>query len=245
MERKMEIESQIVMGPDGTVLAATGGALVNPGGVRLQDWGEVSRDLREAGQALVRELHSSGRSVAAATVPMSPGRGAVQLLAIEALLIRREPTDMRALFNSVLAVMRQQAAAIDVSLHIIVDDSVPPVLSLDPEKVAWAVTSLVGSALRYVRSGSRRIPGGTINVEASYDPAAFALAIEVQDDGPGIAPERLNALFRRDAAQTERTSLGLMLVHDIIVAHGGRVDVRSNTDAFGHGTALRLTVPAR
>jgi len=89
------------------------------------------------------------------------------------------------------------------------------------------------------------MPGGTINVEANYDPAASEITIEVQDDGPGIAPERLNDLFRRDAVQSQRTSLGLMLVHDIIVAHGGRVDVRSNTDAFGHGTTVRLTFPAR
>src|SRR5712692_3605244 len=133
MERKMEIESQIVMGSDGTGLATMGGDLVNPGAVRLQDCGEVSRELREAGQALVKALHSSGQSVIAATVSMSSSRSAVQLLAIEALPIRREATDMRALFSSMMAVMRQQTTPIDVSLRLTVDHNVPPVLSLDSE----------------------------------------------------------------------------------------------------------------
>jgi signal transduction histidine kinase len=235
---------QIVVGPDGTVLGTVGHTPVRAGDV-IQDADPVDRALREAGGALVRELRASGRSIAAAAVGTDSAGSAIQLLAIEALPVRRAPTDTRGLFDGVSAVMRQQAAAIDVSLGVSLDDSVPPVLSLDAEKLAWAVTSLVGNALRYVRSGSRRMPGGTISVAATYDAAALELTVQVQDDGPGIPPERLRTLFRRDVAPSQRVSLGLMLLHDIVVAHGGRVEVRSSTDPFGHGTTLRLTVPAR
>jgi signal transduction histidine kinase len=37
----------------------------------------------------------------------------------------------------------------------------------------------------------------------------------------------------------------LLLIRDILIAHGGTVDLHSNTDPVGHGTAIRLTFPTR
>jgi signal transduction histidine kinase len=37
--------------------------------------------------------------------------------------------------------------------------------------------------------------------------------------------------------------LGLSLVKDIVVAHGGTVTVESNTDHETHGTTVRVTLP--
>ena len=36
---------------------------------------------------------------------------------------------------------------------------------------------------------------------------------------------------------------GLMLVSDVVAAHGGSVEIHSRTDAVHHGTAVRLTFP--
>jgi len=51
----------------------------------------------------------------------------------------------------------------DVSLRIEAA-GLPPRISVDPAKIAWAVTALVGSALRYVRRGSFTMPGGHVGV---------------------------------------------------------------------------------
>ena len=40
---------------------------------------------------------------------------------------------------------------------------------LDGDKVAWAVASLVGTALRHVRRGTQLMPGGSIDVNVRYD----------------------------------------------------------------------------
>jgi signal transduction histidine kinase len=39
------------------------------------------------------------------------------------------------------------------------------------------------------------------------------------------------------------SGLGLLLVHDIVVAHGGTVEVRSPVEPSGNGTAIRVTIP--
>ena len=77
--------------------------------------------------------------------------------------------------------MSFQAKAIDITLDVVVADNVPPVVHLDSEKVAWTVTTLVGNALRYVQSRSRRLPGGTISVRTTYDQASSEMTIEVKE----------------------------------------------------------------
>jgi signal transduction histidine kinase len=239
----MENHSQIVIGPDGTVLAASGDlpGLVD---VRLENCDGLSREIREAGKALLHQLRGSGNRVVSQTVALDGSGRSLQLVAIEALAIRRTATDVRELLTSKLAVISFQAGAVDVTLSVEAAADVPPVVHLDSEKVAWAVTTLVGNALRYVRSGSRRTPGGTIGVRGSYDRATSEVTIEVQDDGPGIPADTVTRLFRRDGLNVRGAGLALVLISEIVAAHGGRVDVRSSTDPIGHGTTIRLIFPA-
>jgi signal transduction histidine kinase len=240
----MELDS-IVIGSDGTVLAATGQLAPGLVDVRLEDCLGLSREIREAGTALLHQLRRSGNRVAIQTVALDGGSRTVQLVAIEALVIRRRATDVRELLASKLAVVSSQAAAADVTLSVVVADDVPAVVHLDSEKIAWAVTTLVGNALRYVRLGSRRMPGGTINVRVGVDSTISQVMIEVQDDGPGIPADTITRLFRRDGLDVRGAGLALLLMSDICAAHGGSVDVRSNTDVSEHGTTVRLAFAAR
>jgi signal transduction histidine kinase len=140
-------------------------------------------------------------------------------------------------------VISSQAAAADVTLRVVVADDVPGVVHVDSEKLAWAVTTLVGNALRYVRSGSRRMPGGRITVRALFDPTSSQVTIEVQDDGPGIPADTVTRLFRRDGLNVRGAGLALLLMSDICVAHGGTIGVRSSIETVEHGTTVRLTFP--
>ena len=78
----MEGDTQIVLGPDGTVLAATG--QVPPGlvNVRLEDCQDLSREVREAGKALLQQLRRSGDRVAFQAVALDGERRIVHLVAI-------------------------------------------------------------------------------------------------------------------------------------------------------------------
>jgi signal transduction histidine kinase len=235
--------AQIVIGPDGRVLGASGdlpGKLVD---AHLEDCVQLPRRVRDAGKALFQTLAQAPGRVATEDVALDDGGSLVQLLAIEACAVRRRATDLRALLASKLTVISSQALAAHVTLRIAIAADVPSLVRVDAEKVGWAVTTLVGNALRYVTSASRQKPGGAIDVRASFDPAT-GVTIEVQDDGPGIPAESVARLFKRDGLNVLGSGLALQVMSDLLAGHGGRVDVRSRTDAGAHGTTVRLTLPA-
>jgi signal transduction histidine kinase len=156
--------------------------------------------------------------------------------ALESIPLRRQPVDVGVLLELTTEVMQRQAAAMGVSLAIRIADDVPDVVHLDRDKVAWAITSLVGAALRHVR------PGGSIAVDVGYDVAGARLSIAVEDDGPGIPAERLEKLLAREPWHPG-SALALLLVEDIAVAHGGTVGVESATGPH-HFTRVQFTIPA-
>jgi signal transduction histidine kinase len=186
--------------------------------------------------------HAQGAQVLArdGTV-LAPGDD-THVTVVDAVPIRRVPTDLRKLLTSVLAPMAVQARAADVTLDVSVDERVPPFVRIDEVKVAWSVSALVGNALRYVRHGSQSMPGGWIAVRVTFQAIRPSVLIEVQDDGPGIPPEKLPALFERGPG-LERAALGLLIVRDFVIAHAGHLDVRSSSDAAAPGTIVRITLP--
>jgi signal transduction histidine kinase len=78
-----------------------------------------------------------------------------------------------------------------------------------------------------------------VRIAAHYDRPA--IAIEITDDGPGL-PEKVRAeLFRPFAGSTRRggTGLGLAIARDLMVAHGGDIELVATGEA---GTTFRLTL---
>jgi signal transduction histidine kinase len=158
----------------------------------------------------------------------------------DAIPLHRTPTDLRELLKGTLEVLRAQALGRDVSLTIEAPPDLP-LVHVDAEKIAWAVATLVGNALRYVRHGSLRRPGGTIVVRITVETDAVIIAVD--DDGPGIRADKVPNLFRRGAGVTHGTGLALMLIKDVLVAHGGSVAVKSDTDPASSGTTIALRLP--
>lgn len=75
------------------------------------------------------------------------------------------------------------------------------------------------------------------------------VAIDITDQGPGIAPEDLGAVFdkfyrtkRRDRT-VPGTGLGLAICKGIVDAHGGSIEALS--DGMGRGTTIRIRLPIR
>jgi signal transduction histidine kinase len=80
----------------------------------------------------------------------------------------------------------------------------------------------------------------SIAVRATLDSNATEVSIEVQDDGPGISPDTVARLFKRDGLNVQGAGLALLLMSDICAAHGGSVDVRSRTAGPDRGTTVRM-----
>src|SRR5215472_18876753 len=108
--------------------------------------------------------------------------------------------------------MLPQAKALDVTLRVALDRNSPQTVFADRRKIAWAITALIGNALRYVRHGTGRMPGGSISVTAAPGPETGNAALEIQDDGPGIPPETVRATDSE--VDDPRTGLALALVRD-------------------------------
>jgi len=90
-------------------------------------------------------------------------------------------------------------------------------------------------------------PGGHINVTASLDVDATHVAINVRDDGVGIAAKDIEDIFQL-FRQTHRSSarslggmgLGLTLARRLAELHGGTLTARS--DGLGRGSEFTLTL---
>jgi signal transduction histidine kinase len=155
--------------------------------------------------------------------------------------LRVVETRLAALIEAAVAPLRAQAEARDVAVVVELDEALPDSIAIDPEKIAWAIATLVGNALRHVRTGTRRMPGGSVNVTAVV--ANDRIDIAVEDDGDGIAPEMLPKLFERPAGKTHAPGFGLMLVKDVAEAHGGSFRITSCQSGDAQGTSAVISLP--
>lgn len=101
-----------------------------------------------------------------------------------------------------------------------------------------AIENLIGNAVRY---------GTRAEVEAALTPRGFRIAVE--DDGPGIPPERreeaIRPFVRLDAARNQDrgqgAGLGLAIAADIARAHGG--ELRLTEGARLGGLRAEIVIP--
>jgi signal transduction histidine kinase len=108
----------------------------------------------------------------------------------------------------------------------------------DEVQLGRVLGNLLDNALRY--------GGGTITVTVAATPTGAA--IEVSDDGPGIAPadrervfERFTRLDDARARDVGGVGLGLAIARDIVTAHGGTIEI---ADAPA-GTRVVVRLPRR
>jgi two-component system NtrC family sensor kinase len=119
---------------------------------------------------------------------------------------------------------------------IILETNLQPGLEVaaDENHVRQALLNLIRNAREAMDGGGRL----TVRVSAREDGMA---EIVVTDTGPGIAPEHVSKIFDPFfSTKAKGTGLGLALVQQIAVEHGGRVEVQS---ALGGGTIFRMVLP--
>ncbi len=163
----------------------------------------------------------------------------VEVFALPAIALTRHPADVRAVVARALAPFRGQAQSRDVLLRE--DDRISGrlVVDVDVAKMTWVVATLVGNALRFVRTGSRHAPGGTITLRLVHE--GERVIIEVEDDGPGIERAELARLF--DPGQG--AALALAMARDVVLAHGGALEVESSTAPGAEGTRVTIALPVQ
>ena len=150
------------------------------------------------------------------------------------LILNREPIDPTVLVHDVLESFQTQAEAAEVNLAGDLDYGVPMV-EVDPARMRSAIANVISNAIRHTP------PGGSVRVGVSS--AAGQVIVSITDTGEGIPAKLLPHVFERfvKAPSSTGSGLGLAIVHDIVTAHGGKVEIESTV---GSGTAVRMSVPA-
>lgn len=106
-------------------------------------------------------------------------------------------------------------------------------------QVEQVVINLVGNAADALEEAG----GGRITVRLAQE-GDGGVALEVEDNGPGMTPEVRAQLFQpffTTKPPGRGTGLGLRVVRELATSAGGEVNVRSER---GRGTAVLVTLPA-
>jgi len=155
------------------------------------------------------------------------------------LAVARGPVDLADVIGD--ALRREQPI---LAQHEVRIDLAPamPVLELDFVLFEQVLAHILDNAAQYSP------PGSTITIRAERE--AAELAIEITDEGFGIAPEDLELIFdkfyRVHVGDRRRAGigLGLSISRGLVEAQGGRILARSA--GIGFGTTIRVTfaIPA-
>ena len=153
--------------------------------------------------------------------------------------VRREPLDLAAIVRLALDTSRP---AIEAAAHeLIVDIPAEPLpISGDSIRLTQVFANILTNAAKYTN------PGGQIWLSVRRE--ADRALVSIRDNGIGIPPENLAAVFDM-FTQVDRSSrltqgglgIGLTLVRSLVEMHDGRVEARS--EGLGAGSEFVVELP--
>ncbi|MCA0400193.1 MAG: HAMP domain-containing histidine kinase [Proteobacteria bacterium] len=116
--------------------------------------------------------------------------------------------------------------------------------TLDAEHFARVVTNILRNAVSALEEATK---SGDFNARIAIHARRTkeAVEIEIEDNGPGIAPAVRTRLFTAfsGSARPGGTGLGLAIAHELMRAMGGSIALVEREDGV-RGTIFRLTLPA-
>jgi PAS domain S-box-containing protein len=150
------------------------------------------------------------------------------------LILDLEQTDFVRLVEDVVTAAQMRTAKHTIALEA------PVILPItcDPLRLEQVITNLVDNAIKYSPDG------GDIDIEITR-PESNRVHFMITDHGIGIAPEHRGKIFQRFYQAQKRTylegmGLGLYISHEIVVLHGGTIQVEFPSEG---GTRFIVSLP--
>ena len=206
---------------------------------RVRKYGEtIQGEARRLGETVERVLQLAGIAAGRAAAPPTP----------------IAPAD---LVHESINACRAEIEAAGVNVEVAVADDLPNVMG-DMPALRSALQNLISNAVKYggasrwlrvsaVRGYAPAGRGHTVAQARHYRDSGKPVTFIVEDRGLGIDPDDRKHIFEpfyrgREAVsqQIQGSGLGLNLVMQIAVAHGGRVTTSSEP---GKGSMFALTLP--
>ena len=172
---------------------------------------------------------------------------------------------MLSLINTIMDITAAESGTLRLKLEIVdVDRVVDEVVDLysmisEDKNIKLAVGRRLNSTLRADRTLLKRAIGNLVDNAIKYSKSqsqvhinvmpvsTHQIRVEVTDQGIGMSEEdqarAWDRLFRADQSRSiPGMGLGLSLVKSIVLAHGGRVEIKSE---LGQGSTFALEIPAQ
>ena len=150
------------------------------------------------------------------------------------LAVRIRPVELPDLLAELVDSHKALAESRGVSLSLDVGGA-PGAVGLDRSHFEHVVSALVTNAIQACRRG------GQVEVSVESDAAVWRLL--VRDDGTGIAPEHLRAMFAPYFTTKQGgTGIGLAQAKRVVVEHGGRIWAENRAEAGSGATGATLIV---
>jgi two-component system sensor histidine kinase TctE len=186
-------------------------------------------ELRETLRAVIRSVEESSRS-------------AGQLLEHATVIYRSdrredEEVDLARLVEASVRSLRPTAELRDLDLTLSGTDH-PVMVRGDAMLLESAIRNLIDNAIKYSPDESE------VSLDLTSDDAGHTL--QIADRGPGLGGQAKSTLIKRfqrgsNTANVVGSGLGLTIVEEVAVAHGGRFDL---TERKGGGACARLFLPS-
>ena len=150
-----------------------------------------------------------------------------------------EPIELRSLVQDAINASSQLFRSKGVKLEVSLGDT-PVELVGDSDRLTQVVINLLSNAVKFCSEQEGRV-AVSLQTEDTH------ASIRIQDNGPGIPSDQLQAIFEKfhqvssnQAGKPKGTGLGLPISQRIVEQHGGRIWVESEP---GQGAAFIVELP--
>ena len=136
------------------------------------------------------------------------------------------------------AIKNRQSKAAEKGIEIVA--AVPaslPAIKGDAVRLERVLLNLINNSIEAINQGGRI----AVSVAEDQNQGQAGVRLEVSDNGCGIPPENLGAIFKPFFTTKQAgTGLGMAIIQKIIEEHGGTIAVDSE---MGRGTTVKIYLP--
>jgi two-component system NtrC family sensor kinase len=150
--------------------------------------------------------------------------------------VRSEPIDLGNFLQEVLGFLGKEAQYRNITVNMNVADQLP-VIESDRGRLQQVFLNVINNAFAAVQDGGR--------IDISAKPSTPGkVAVTITDDGCGIPPENLRAVFEPffSTKGDKGTGLGLSITYGLVQKLGGEISVESEVNK---GTSFTITLPLK
>lgn len=148
--------------------------------------------------------------------------------------------DVRKLVSDVAEELKHTAQSEEIDLEAEIKVGGPVQITADYGKLRQMITNITDNALKYTKKG-------IVRIILECNSTTKKVTIRVKDNGMGMSKETISRLFKRFSrakdvgkSQVGGSGLGLYIVREMVLAHGGKIWAESEGDGKGSEFIVEL-----